>query len=104
MRAPTRWPGQTPHVRRSSRARHHLLTMHEDPEAVQQGAGRARAARPRSNASNIEVEVELVRRRAHPDGVELLVALEFQPLVDRVLREDVSLDQELMVLLDGVQG
>ena len=52
----------------------------------------------------IKIQEELVRRRAHPDRVQLLVALELEPLVDRVLREDVSLDQELMILLDRVQG
>ena len=41
-------------------------------------------------ALNVEVEVELVRRRAHADRVELLVALEVEPLVDGVLREDVA--------------
>src|SRR5580698_9413065 len=65
----------------------------------------ARGERPRSprTRSNVEVEVELVRRRAHPDRIELLVPLEIDPLGERVLGEDVALDQKLVVLLDRVE-
>src|ERR1019366_6374359 len=57
-----------------------------------------------SSPLNVEVKVELVRSRAHADGIELLVPLELEPLVHGVLREDVALHQELVVFLDGVEG
>jgi hypothetical protein len=51
-------------------------------------------ARPRvtrvTKTLNIVVQEELVRRWTHPDRIELALALEVEPLVDRVLREDVA--------------
>src|SRR4051812_29405612 len=43
---------------------------------------------------DIVVEIKLVRRRAHADRVQLLRALEVEPLVDRVLREHVAAEKE----------
>src|ERR1019366_4677533 len=62
-----------------------------------------RPARSSRTSLNVVIEKELVRRGAHPDRIEFLVAFELEPLVDRVLREHVALDQELVVLLDGVE-
>src|SRR5687767_14734790 len=74
---------------------------------------RARAARGRARPneggpagpddSNVEVEEELVRGGTHADRVQLLRPLVVQPLVDRVLREDVALEEELVIALHGVE-
>src|SRR5580698_6032086 len=52
---------------------------------------------------DIVIEIELVRRRPHADRVELLVALELEPLVERVLREHVATEEVLVVLLQGLE-
>jgi hypothetical protein len=39
---------------------------------------------------NVVIEMELVRVRAQPDGVDLLVAFVIQPRFDHVLGEDVA--------------
>src|SRR3989337_307243 len=53
--------------------------------------------------SAVEVEEELVRRRPHLDGVDLGVDLVLDPLLDDVRREDVALEQEVVIVLQGLQ-
>src|SRR5262245_5315009 len=62
-------------------------------------AGASARPRPtvRSGGSDVEVERELVRRRAQPDRVDLVLPLVFQPGRDDVGREDAALQQELVI-------
>ena len=42
--------------------------------------------------------------RTEPDRVDLFLAFVVDPGIDHVLGEDVSLGEELIVLLEGIQG
>src|SRR5580700_1858252 len=50
--------------------------------------------------SYVVIEEELVRRRPHTNRIQLFVALELEPLVDGVLREDVAAEQKLVIALE----
>src|SRR2546428_6620687 len=56
--------------------------------------------RPRH--SDVEVEGELVRMRPQPNWIHLILPLVLEPRLDQVRREDVALQQEVVVLLQGV--
>src|SRR5262245_35761160 len=57
----------------------------------------------RRSLLDVEVEGELVGVRAEADRVDLLLALVPDPGADHVAREHVALQQECVVLLQGVQ-
>src|SRR5262249_32021813 len=52
---------------------------------------------------DVVIERELIRMRTQPDGVDFLLALVPDPGADDVAGEDVALQQELMVLFEGIQ-
>src|SRR5262245_18397697 len=54
--------------------------------------------------SGVVVECELVRMRAEPHRVDLVGRLVLDPGLDDVLGEDVALQQELVVVLQVVDG
>ena len=56
-----------------------------------------------SDFSNIVVQAELVRMRTEPHGVDFLFPLVFDPGRDHVVGEDVAAEQELVVLLQGIE-
>src|SRR5919106_242859 len=69
------------------------------PPAARDGR-RARALRD----LHVVVQRELPRVGAQADGIDLLLALVLDPGLDQVLGEHVALEQELVVLLKGVEG
>lgn len=56
-----------------------------------------------ANRLVVVVEVELVRVRAQPQRIDLVLHLVVDPPLDHVLREDAALEQELVVLLQGLE-
>ncbi len=53
--------------------------------------------------SHVEVELELVRVRTQLERRDLVLALVVDPRLDQVRREDVALEEELVVGLEAVQ-
>src|SRR5207249_8138463 len=53
--------------------------------------------------SDVRVQRELPRMRPQPDGIHLVLALVVDPRLDEVRGEDLSLEQERVVLLEGVE-
>src|SRR5882672_9229630 len=53
--------------------------------------------------SNVEVERELPRVRPQADGVDLVLALVLDPALDEVGREDVTLEEPVVALLEVVE-
>jgi hypothetical protein len=49
----------------------------------------------------VEVELELVRVRAHPERVDVVLVLPGEPGLDEVRREDAALEEEVVVLFEG---
>src|SRR5262249_60004634 len=64
------------------------------------GGGASPGARP---LLNVEVEGELVRVWAQPDGIDLVLPLVVDPRLDDVRREDVALEQPVVRLLEIVE-
>src|SRR5207253_10969081 len=52
---------------------------------------------------DIVIEVKLVRVRAEGDGIDLALALVADPLIEDVLREDATAEEEFVVGLEGVE-
>src|SRR5262249_3150448 len=52
---------------------------------------------------NVVIEMELVRVRAQPNGIDLLVAFVIQPSFDHVLGEDIAAQQERVIGLERIQ-
>src|ERR1700737_424965 len=51
----------------------------------------------------VEIHEELVWMRAQPQGV-ILFLLQFDPVIDEVLREDVAFQEELVILFKCFHG
>src|SRR5690242_10433392 len=62
------------------------------PSAPPGDAGRGRL--------DVVVEGELVRMRAEPDRIDLVLPLVLDPRLDQVRREHVALEEEVVVLLE----
>src|SRR5258705_10436030 len=70
------------------------------------GPGRARGRRTGAvdaKRLDVVVEGELVRMRAQPDGVHLVLPLVVDPGLDQARGEHVPLQQEVVILLEAVQ-
>src|SRR5512144_1543851 len=52
---------------------------------------------------DVVVEGELVRMRTQPDWIHLVRALGLDPSLDEVGREDVALEQKLVILLEVIE-
>ena len=52
----------------------------------------------------VEVKMELPRVRPHPDRIDLGLALVTNPDIQDILGKNVTLQEELVVLLQGAQG
>src|SRR6185295_15932229 len=74
----------------------------ENPTAPTGRAGR-RTGAVDAKRLDVVVEGELVRMRAQPDGVHLVLPLVVDPGLDQVRGEHVPLQQEVVVLLEVVQ-
>jgi hypothetical protein len=53
---------------------------------------------------DIEIKGEFKGNRTHAHRIYLIFGLVIDPLVDNILGEDVPFEEELMVLLEGVEG
>ena len=54
-------------------------------------------------ALNVVIEMELVRMRAQPDGIDLLVTLVAEPCFDHVLGENVAAQQKGVISFERIQ-
>ena len=53
---------------------------------------------------NVVIEVELVRMRAHPDGIGLRFFLVVDPKFDEFRGEHISLEEEFVILAEFAEG
>src|SRR5208337_1552353 len=51
--------------------------------------------------SDVVIEVELVRIRAHPNGVHFVLGLVLDPQIDQLLGEHTALEEEFVVRLES---
>src|SRR5579859_14226 len=77
------------------------LTMPEACEFLWSGFGKSR---PLHLSLDVVVQRELVRMGPRIDSLDLVLHLVADPSFDQVFAEHVSLEEEVMVLLQGDQG
>src|SRR4029450_4335318 len=67
-------------------------------------AGRVLNERPAANpALDVVIEMELVRMRAQPDGIDLLVPLVAEPGFDHVLGENIAAQQKGVIGFERIK-